>query len=129
MSAIAATVQALLADSGIGSIVAARVWPVIAPQVAELPNVIVYMVSEDDEMLLRGTAGFPEARVSVECRAATFTAANALGEAVKTALLPLHRAAFAGVLVSFAKASTDLTDFADDTRTHRRILDFYARWQ
>lgn len=129
MSAVPATVQALMGNAAVAALVVQRVYPVVSPQGASLPNIVVHLVSEDDELLLRGHAGYPQARVSVECRAATYTAVNALGEAVKAALQPLHRARYAGVLVSFQKQGSDYSDFADDSQTHRRILDFYARWQ
>jgi hypothetical protein len=129
MSAVAATVQALLAASGVAALVSTRVYPVVAPQATAASHIVVHLIAEDDDMLLRGTAGYPNARVSVECRASTFTAVNALAEAVKSALQPLHLVTYAGVTVSFQKQGSDYSDFADESKTHRRIMDFYARWQ
>lgn len=127
MSAVAATVQALLASTEIVALVQNRVWPVVAPQNSKLPNIIVHRISEDEEILLKGHSGSAVARVSIESRAETFTAADNLGAVISEHLKPVHRASFAGRTVSFSKQGTDVSDHDDDTRIHRRILDFYIR--
>jgi hypothetical protein len=127
MSAVAATVQALLASTDTVAIVANRVWPVTAPQNSKLPNIVVHRIAEDEEMLLRGHSGQQVGRVSIEARASTFTSADDLGTVVSEHLKQIHLASFAGRTVSFSKQGTDVSDHDDDTKIHRRILDFYIR--
>jgi hypothetical protein len=129
MSAVAVTIQALLANPAVTQLVTNRVWPSLAPQDAPTPNIIVHRISESDDLLLRGHAQFPLARISVECRGTTFRAADGLGEAVDAALKPLHRESLSGQSVSFSKQGTDVSGFADDSKIHTRILDFYVRRQ
>lgn len=129
MSAVNATVKALLGNAAVVAIVASRVYPGQAAQGALRPHIVVHLVSQHDAMLLLGPAKYPESRVSIECRADTFTAANDLGEVVIEVLPALHMAAYAGKSVSFRQEGSDYSDFDDASQTHRRIMDFYARWQ
>jgi hypothetical protein len=127
-SAVAATVQAILALPAVAAICKDRTWPVIAPQQAGYPHNVVHRVSEADELLLAGHSGLREARVSVESRALTFTAAEQLGEVVQAGLKDIHLGNFAGFTVSFAKHATDYSDYADASQVYRRIQDFIVRF-
>ena len=129
MSALNATIQSLLANAGVAALVGRRIYPITAPQGGAVPYIVVHLISERDDFVLAGHAGYPEARVSVDCRSTKSTEAQMIGEAVKAALQPLHLAPSAGVTVSFRKEGSDYSDYADESQIYRRIMDFYARWQ
>lgn len=129
MNAISAVTQALLADSGVSAIVGDRINPIIGPQGGSYPDIVVHQISNPDEILLSGTGSYPNARVQIECRASTATAAMALGDAVIAAFDGL-RGTFAGMNVtSFLPTGTDTTDSATDWSTFRRLIHFSVRYR
>lgn len=129
MSALAVAIQALLADPTVFGLVSGRVYPLVAPQGAAYPNLIVHMVFENEDMLLAGASEFAEARVSIECRAKDATTANTLAERVKDAFRGVQERSVSGCVASIRKEGTDVSDFSDDASVFRRILDFYVWWR
>jgi len=129
MSAIAISIQALLADDSVAELVGDAVHPVKAPQ-GSATCIVLHQISEVDAPMLTGPqAGFYRSRVQVDCRARTATAALALGEAVKAALGSLVRASIAGCEATFTMAGVDGTDALDDASLYRRHIDFYCHWR
>nr|WP_276557545.1 DUF3168 domain-containing protein [Prosthecomicrobium hirschii] len=126
---MAVAIQSLLADPTMTGLVASRVYPLVAPQKADYPNVIVHMIFENEDMLLAGASEFAEARVSIECRAKDATTANTLAERVKDAFRGIQERTVSGCIASIRKEGTDVSDFTDDASVFRRILDFYVWWR
>ena len=121
------TVKALLAAPAVSAAVSDRVWPVVATQETQAAHILVNQINLVDPMLLKGHSGLEEARVTIECRGRTATETIKLGDAVKLALEPIHRQVIDGVPTSFRKEGTDVTEYADNSSFHRRIIDFYVR--
>lgn len=128
MSAVSIAVQALLAANGVKALVKDRINPNVAPQGTDLPDIVVTLISDHDDVLLAGAAQFPDARVSIACRGTSFKSADAVGDAVVAALRDL-RGTFAGKAATFFKEGTDVTDYSDDFSTHRRIIDYRIRYR
>lgn len=128
MSAVSIAIQALLANSGVTDLVKKRINPNVAPQGGDMPDIVVSLIFDNDDLLLSGAARYPEARVSIACRGTTFKSVDAVGDAVVTALRDL-RGTFAGRSATFFKEGTDVTDFSDDFSTQRRILDYRIRYR
>jgi hypothetical protein len=131
MSALAVVIHLLGADQTIG----AEAYPVVIPERAALPCIVVNLIAEDQNVVLNGSQNSYASRVSVACHAGTATAANALGEAVKSCLGGVINAAVdigespaLEIGATILKAGTDLTDYSDDRTVFRRILDFNVRW-
>lgn len=125
MSAVNATIQALLANSGVTAQVAQRINPGTAPQSGALPDIVVSRVSETPTYGLARASDLTEARIQVECRARTSTAVEKVGQAVIAALKD-GRGTFASKACVFRAAGSDYDDHADDASVFRRIIDFYA---
>lgn len=135
MSALVITTQTLLANAGVTAIVGKNVFPVYIPQAYAAPAVIVHLISQEEEVLLQGATIWPEARVSLECRANDAIVADRLGEAVIAALRDKHLYQISGFEVTFRKEGTDETTSEDVTGPQgspysaRRIIDHYLRFR
>lgn len=112
----------------------ARVYPVMAPELtpqtlaASLPDIIVHRVSEAAHYTLSETgARLYDSRITFECRAQSFTAADALGEQIKIAIEG-RAFTFAGRTCTFFKAESDFSDFSEDRSIFRRMMDFMGHW-
>ncbi|MGE3246979.1 MAG: DUF3168 domain-containing protein [Beijerinckiaceae bacterium] len=122
MSAIPILIQMLLDDAGVAALVEDRVHAVQAPQNTALPSIVVLQTSEaEDYSIDHSTAGYPEARLTVICRASTAGGAISLGDAVIAALRSKQEGVDSSPATLF-KADIDSTDFVDAQKLFRRIL-------
>lgn len=134
MSALAIVTKKLTTYAALNAVVpAGSVHSFEAPQGLASPYIVLNLVSESDEQMLRGAAAYFDSRVQVECIDASGTKANNIGELVKMALqnvvkenITVGATVFQGV--DIYKADSDLTDRSDDRSVSRRIMDFYVRW-
>ena len=72
--------------AAVAAIVAARVYPAVAPQAAAMPAISYLLTNRQEEEDLDGGIGLWKATVQVSCWAATYQAAKELAEAVGEAL-------------------------------------------
>ena len=135
MSATVIIVQSLKAGAGITAIVGNKIYPFYSPQEANLPLIVTHLITQPEEELLQGASQWPEARVSVECRASEGPQADRIAERVIEWLRDKHLYVVAGFEATFRKEGTDLTDSSDDRNEKgqpyvtRRIVDFYIRYR
>jgi len=114
----------------------ASVYPIVAPQNASLPFVIVACIWEAQDFALAGAADAFDARFSLACNARSAADADGLAEAIKRVLEGIRRreittgapAASLGVLTCW-KEGTDTMDYSDDRTVFRRIMDWRVRWE
>lgn len=137
MSATTLAIQLLLQDATVAGLVAGAVLPVEAPQDQALPYVVVRVLSEDAGYVIAGDTGAFDNRVEVACHGRTFAQSDAIGEAVKAALINnVNRAVSYGDgsppdvigIATTWKAPGDVSDFSRDRSVFRRIMDFRLRW-
>lgn len=133
-SALNLTIATLKLGAGVTSICGNRIYPFYAPQNASYPNIIIGVVSQDEEDLLQGASQWPEARVSIECRSDADAASDRLAEAVISWLRDKRHYSVGGCLVTFMKEGTDVTDASEQNTEGapyftRRIVDFYVRFR
>ena len=126
MSALAATVRALLAAPAVTAVVSTRVYPVEADQGARLPAIVVDIVSERDSRHLSGADQFPVARVQIQCLGRTPAAADKLAGVVIATLQDLV-GTFAGRQCEFSRADSYYSDASDNRSVYRVLTDFYVR--
>ena len=123
----------LLANTGVTAIVEQRIYPVLAPQGAELPNIVITLVSDNDDQMLAGAAQLPESRVSVISRGRTATEMMDLADAVKLVLRDIiHQSIGTDPLsadVCIWKAGTDFTSAFDDPLCFEQTTDYLIRWR
>lgn len=91
-----AFVGLLLADSGVASALATRVWWGRAPQSkAALPYCVVTRISGRRDNHMTGPSGLVESRIQINCYADTYTSAKTAARAVQAAVNG-YRGTFAG---------------------------------
>lgn len=117
----------LLADAGVAALVGPRIRPGFLAQGEGTPALVVNKISGAPMVTMGGPAGLAEARMQVDCYAATWLQAEALADAVKAALSAIRFThdgmRFEG---SFAIDERDLSesDGPDGVRRPRISLDF-----
>jgi hypothetical protein len=137
MGALAIVIDALKSDAGVGTIVGDRIFAVVARQSSARPSIVATLLAENDAQLLAGAARYADARVEVQCIAASATDADRLGEAVKEALEDITKRTFFDnasppapwAAADITKEGADLIDASDDRSIFRRVMDFSVRWR
>lgn len=86
MSALSETVAVLLADAGVQAKVSDRVYPLQAGQDQTTPYVIVTETVTDPQNHLLGPSGLDRCEVDVNCWARTFSDAEDVAAACRTAM-------------------------------------------
>lgn len=128
MSAIEIASAILGADAGVKA-VTTSIFPLVKPESAALPVLVVHLVKEDDEAYLQGANGYPVATVIIDAVAASFGGASTLGDKVKAALTN-YRGTIAGADVSYIlPAGVDHFDRGDQGAVWRRRLSFDMRYR
>jgi len=79
-------VAKLKATAGVTAIVAARIYPMFAPQGAALPFLIYETTMDQPVNHAGGTTGTRQIQIALTCFASTYTGAKALAAAVEAAL-------------------------------------------
>lgn len=86
MSLQGAMYEELKADAGVSALVGARIYPVTAPQEADLPLLTLQRIDRPRERHQGGDAKLPHPRIQVNCWAETEIGADQLAEAVRGCL-------------------------------------------
>lgn len=73
-------------DTGVASLVNDRIYPLVAPQRAELPLLTYQRVDGERIRTLAGPTGSAHPRLQINCFATTYRDAKTLAEAVRLAL-------------------------------------------
>ncbi len=136
MSATELTMRLLRADIGVVGYCSDRVYPGRSPQGGEIPNIVVSLISEEQETILAGHQDAYVSRVSIACHGQYYNIADAIGEQVKEAMaLAIHKPVFNDespaeeiATVTAWKATTDLVDHDEERTIFRRIMDYRIRW-
>jgi hypothetical protein len=120
----------LLTDAGIAALVGSRIAWAARPRRSELPSIALHLISAPRDYTMAGPSGLVNSRVQVDCWALTNAEADAVADAVNTALSGL-RAEVNGVQFqgAFLENETDYTDDAsapDDVLA--RVSQDYSIW-
>jgi hypothetical protein len=122
-----ALIALLLADSGLVAIAAARVYPGSRPQGSALPAIVLARVSGAPLYADDGEVGLGQARIQIDCWAATYGEAKTLARAV-TACLSGFEGTVGDTVFQFIELDTerDLREGGSDAADYpfRTALDF-----
>lgn len=132
MSAIPIVIEILKKNPNVAALAGPEVHAITAPQGTPLPNAVVSLLSEADEYTMGGAQSYPDARVSVVCRAQTAGDAIRLGDAAIEALKNvdgLVTVAGAARRVTVMRDQMDSTDYTDDGKVYRRMIGFRLRYR
>lgn len=73
----------LLADSNVTGLVGARIYPLKAPQDADLPAIAYQKISGPRDETQSGPSGLVEARMQITCLGSTYSEAKSVAEVVR----------------------------------------------
>ncbi len=129
MSAVAITIQALLAASGVTALVGSRIEPDVVPQGSAYPVIRVYLVSEGSEPGLAQDSAPYMARVSVEAVGDRSLDVHAVAEAVKAAFEGYRNQTVLARTVSIFRQGSDASLYDDPAKKFRRVTDYMVGWK
>lgn len=133
MSAIPIVIAILKENTNVAALAGPEVHAITAPQGSPFPNAVVSLLSEaDDYAMTEGAMNYPEARVSVVCRAQAAGDAIRLGDAVIGALQNvdgLVNVSGAPKRATIMREPVNSTDYTDDGKVYRRIIGFRLRYR
>ena len=133
MSAIPIVIEILKKNPNVVALAGPEVHAITAPQGTPLPNAVVSLLSEaENYTMTEGAMNYPDARVSVVCRALAAGDAIRLGDAVIAALKNvdgLVTVAGAARRVTVMRDQMDSTDYTDDGKVYRRMIGFRLRYR
>lgn len=110
----------LAADATVTALVGTRIYPLVMPQDATRPAIVLTVVSEVPENSFDGTAEtrLTASRVQVDCYAATYLEAHEVATAVDNVLANLRRPDLS------AERDSMTDDWDDEVQVHRVSMDF-----
>jgi hypothetical protein len=130
MSAIEIVITKLKATGAVTTLIPkASIYPIMWPETAQPPAVVVNVAGDSDVQMLTGAGGYYDTRVRVEALATTGTAALAIGKAILTALESVVKATIGGFHDVDIIYNGQFTDWADDRSMCRHSSDFSVRWR
>lgn len=130
MSAITIIRTKLGATSAVTTLVPkASMYPIMWPQAAQPPAIIINLVGDVDVQMLSGAGRYYDSRIRLECIHTSPTETVAIGDAVQAALEDVVKAtigAFTDVDIQYLSR---FTDWADDRSMCRDTADYSVRWR
>lgn len=120
---------ALLATSGVTTLVSTRVHPQIAPQASTTPYVTYEVISKRAVHDMGGLTGLTEARISYLCHGTTYAAAKGVAAAILAAL-DRRRGTIQGTVFGaiLSEGEAD-AGFDEVTQLHVVAIDFRVLYQ
>lgn len=115
--------RVLVADAGVASLAADRVYTEVLPQSPAVPAVVFTEVSGDEDLALDGPTGARARRLQVDSWANTRAEATSLGLAVRSVLAG-HDGAAEGLVVESVFLVTERWDFDAETALYRTSQDY-----
>jgi hypothetical protein len=134
MSALSIIAQRLLDSPEVTAIVGDKIFPIMAPQNAERPYLVLHIIDNMDTPILAGAGKYFRTQIQSDAYS-EMTPAGAkqvieLGDAVIEALNGVVKEKIAGCVdVDILLGSADFTESALEANTHRRYTQFSVRWR
>lgn len=138
MSARGIVIRKLLTAAAVTQVAGERIFPSQAPQDATKPYILVHKPAQQNEQMLGGDAGYPQARVSLEIVGRTGAEVDSLGKLIFDSLKNVTNetvddgqspATVYGRDVTIIPTDFDVDDYSDARKSFRRIIDFYVRFR
>lgn len=135
MSAVQIVITKLLAASAVTAITSTRVYPILAPQTAITPQIVVHLIDNDDGAHLNGANKYYRSIVQVDSNVADSISGAAgkmldLGETVIDVLNGVIKETVAGFKdVDIFLGDSDFTEYLNDRNAHSRVTRFSVQWR
>ena len=102
----------LQADAGVTAIAGSKLYPHIAPEGTAAPFMTFHMVVGTPYNIISRTTALEKKRIQINCWSDSYAGAQALAEAVKTALN------------SSGHLAVEIENYVDEAQLYRRIVDW-----
>lgn len=111
--------HALSGASGIAALVSTRIYPLVLPQSSSYPAISYQRISNSPQ---QGSTDLRSTRWQINCWASTYTGAQTLATAVKTALEE-YTATATAPRIKMALVVNELDDYDSEANVYRVIVD------
>lgn len=131
MSAVAITINRLLAAPAVTAVVSNRIYPVAPPQGTQPPAIAVHLISTMDQPHLNGPGNYFRSVVQVDSLATTAGPAIDLGEKAIAALNGITKQAFGSFddVDILLDSGSDISEYDETAAIFRRLTRFVVRWR
>lgn len=119
----------LSGDSTITDLVSDRIYPQMREQDDGLPAITYQMISQIYGSDISGNNGLVEARVQINCFAATVLAAAQLADVVKTSLGGFHGGDIKQILLEESNDLPVIVAENEQMNVHAKTMDFYILYK
>lgn len=119
----------LSGDTTITDLVSTRIYPQVREQQDGLPALTYQMISQVHGADISGNNGLVEARVQINCFAATILAAAQLADKVKSSLGGFHGGDIEQILLEETNDLPVITPENEQLNVYAKTMDFYVLYK
>lgn len=119
-------VAVLAANVGVSALVGARIYPLILPQRVTLPAIRYQVISTIPQPTHNGASGLRQYRIQLSVHATTYSSAQAVAEALYTAL-DAKKAVFGSG--TSCTVVNDVPDYDEESGQYMRHVDVAPWWR
>lgn len=113
-------------NAGVSALVGARIYPLILPQRVTLPAIRYQVISTIPQPTHNGASGLRQYRIQLSVHAATYSAAQAVAEALHTALDAKKAVFGSGTSCTVAN---DVPGYDEESGQYMRHVDVEPWWR
>lgn len=126
MNVLKAIRAKLIADTAVAAVIGAKCYPVVAPQKAAVPFVILSIVNVDPTDTKSGVSTTDVFRIQADSYAASYDACQDLDKKVRTAI-DKFMGTSSGIYIDGVRYLTSQDTYEDEPSEYRRISDYIVR--
>ncbi len=126
MSMEADLLAVLEANAGVSALVGARIYPMVLPQRVTLPAIRYQVISTIPQPTHNGPSGLRQYRLQLSVHAATYSSAQAVAEALYTALDGKKAIFGSGTSCTVVN---DVSDYEETSGQYMRHVDVQPWWK
>ena len=119
----------LSGDGNITDLVSTRIYPQVREQADGLPAITYQMISQLHGHDLMGNNGLVEARLQINCFAATILAAAQLADIVKNSLSGFYAGNIQSILLDETNDLPSLSPENEQMNVYAKTMDFYVMYK
>ena len=126
MNVLKAIRAKLIADTAVAAVIGAKCYPVVAPQKAAVPFVILSIVNVDPTDTKSGVSTTDVFRIQADSYAASYDAVQDLDKKVRTAI-DKFMGTSSGIYIDGVRYLTSQDAYEEEPGEYRRISDYIVR--
>lgn len=125
-----AVITTLESDATVTGLVGTRIFPKVAEQNAELPFIVIDLISQTPQHLMGSDTTVLPSRVQVTCYASTYASVKTLADAVRAELQDFsgQMGGGTGPTVQRAFLDNELDNYDSTRDRYEQVMDFFIWW-